>query len=164
MGKGGEIYVLDMGEPIKISYLAEQMIRLSGFAPGEDIMITYTGLRPGEKMFEELFYGSEIKELTDHPKILLARHPGLDWTFLADRIEELELACNIFDEEKLKSLLEQLTPVSGIAAVGQVIPLTKGTCCIRKAVFLLISFKISSATKVTPRKALWTNPDSILKR
>ena len=129
MGKGGEIYVLDMGDPIKISYLAEQMIRLSGFVPGEDIMITYTGLRPGEKMFEELFYGSEIKELTDYPKILLARHPGLDWTFLADRIEELEQACNIFDEERLKSLLDQLTPVSGNRSQQQdkVIPLTKGT-------------------------------------
>ena len=80
MGHGGEIYVLDMGEPIKINYLAEQMIRLSGLIPNEDIDIEYTGLRPGEKMYEELFYDSEIREETQHNKIYIAKHHQLKVT------------------------------------------------------------------------------------
>jgi len=59
MGKGGEIFVLDMGKPVKISELAENMIRLSGLEPSKDIQIEYVGLRPGEKMHEELFYSKE---------------------------------------------------------------------------------------------------------
>ncbi len=79
MGDGGEIFVLDMGEPIKISYLAEQMIRLSGKVPGEDIDIVYTGLRPGEKLYEELFHEKEALQSTPHRKILLARYRTFDW-------------------------------------------------------------------------------------
>ncbi len=71
IGSGGEIFVLDMGEPIKIRYLAEQMIRLSGRELG--IVIDYIGLRPGEKLFEELFYASESLVTTRHPKIRVAR-------------------------------------------------------------------------------------------
>jgi FlaA1/EpsC-like NDP-sugar epimerase len=74
LGSGGEIYVLDMGEPVKITYLAEQLIRLSGKEPGRDIQIVYTGLRPGEKLFEELFHELEPYEQTQHEKIFLA-HP-----------------------------------------------------------------------------------------
>ena len=73
IGDGGEIFVLDMGEPIKIRYLAEQMIRLSGREPGEEIAIEYVGLRPGEKLYEELFYASEELVATRHPKIRVAR-------------------------------------------------------------------------------------------
>lgn len=74
MGQGGEIFVLDMGEPVKIQYLAEQMIKLSGLRIDTDVQITYTGLRPGEKMYEELFYGSEQQVETSHKKIFLAKH------------------------------------------------------------------------------------------
>ena len=66
MGKGGEIFVLDMGQPVKIVYLAEQMVRLSGLILGEDINIEYVGLRPGEKLYEELFYANEEEENTGH--------------------------------------------------------------------------------------------------
>jgi FlaA1/EpsC-like NDP-sugar epimerase len=59
IGQGGETFVLDMGEPVKIRYLAEQMIRLAGREPGRDIQIAFTGLRPGEKLYEELFYAAE---------------------------------------------------------------------------------------------------------
>ena len=112
MSKGGEIYVLDMGKPVKIIYLAEQMIRLSGRMPDQDIKIIFTGLRPGEKLFEELFYVNESKEATDHPKILLARHSEIDWGFLKDKIYELEHMCSIFDEDKLNLLLQELVPAT----------------------------------------------------
>ena len=76
IGEGGETFVLDMGEPVKIRYLAEQMIRLAGREPGRDIRIEYTGLRPGEKLYEELFYAAEAYAPTPHAKIRVAR-PGV---------------------------------------------------------------------------------------
>jgi FlaA1/EpsC-like NDP-sugar epimerase len=111
MGKGGEIFVLDMGKPVKITYLAEQMIKLSGRIPGQDIRIIYTGLRPGEKLYEELFYENESQATTGHQKILLARHSETDWSTFSSKISELEMACSMFDEDKLRSLLEELVPV-----------------------------------------------------
>jgi len=73
MGKGGEIFVFDMGEPVKIAQLADQMIRLSGLIPGKDIKIVYTGLRPGEKLYEELLTEKETTLPTHHPKISKAK-------------------------------------------------------------------------------------------
>src|SRR3972149_2531392 len=126
MGEGGEIYVLDMGEPVKINYLAEQMIKLSGRVPGEEIMIVYTGLRPGEKLFEELFYENEHKDSTVHPKILLARHPAINLEFLPDKLKTMELACNEFDEDKLKALLHELAPeLQSQPQQNNVVPLNK---------------------------------------
>jgi len=78
MGNGGEIFVLDMGDPVKISYLAEQMILLSGKRLNEDVTIKYCGLRPGEKLYEELFYSSERMVATSHQKIFLAKHPAIN--------------------------------------------------------------------------------------
>ncbi|MCU0319634.1 MAG: polysaccharide biosynthesis protein [Flavobacteriales bacterium] len=71
MGNGGEIYVFDMGEPVRIADLAEKMIRLSGLVPGEDIEVVYTGLRPGEKLYEELLATAEDTLKTHHPRILI---------------------------------------------------------------------------------------------
>ena len=88
-GKGGEIFVLDMGEPIKINYLAEQMIRLAGKEPGKDIMIEYIGLRPGEKLFEELFHESEQLAPTEHQKLFKARLRELDWDELSQTMNLL---------------------------------------------------------------------------
>ena len=110
MGDGGEIYVLDMGEPIKISYLAEQMIRLSGKVPGEDIDIVYTGLRPGEKLYEELFHEKEALESTAHAKILLARHREFDWERLGEVMESLAEACVDYNEARMRALLKELVP------------------------------------------------------
>ena len=74
MGKGGEVFVLDMGEPVKISDLAKDLIRLSGLELGKDIDITYSGLRPGEKLFEELLLDEESFEKTSHRKIFICRN------------------------------------------------------------------------------------------
>ena len=110
MGAGGEIFVLDMGEPVKIAYLAEQMIRLSGKVPGEDIDIIYTGLRPGEKLYEELFHEKEALQSTVHEKILLARHREFDWQCLTDIVDGMLIACNQCDEDRLRSLLNEMVP------------------------------------------------------
>ncbi|MEO5702712.1 MAG: nucleoside-diphosphate sugar epimerase/dehydratase [Gammaproteobacteria bacterium] len=110
MGAGGEIYVLDMGEPVSITYLAEQMIRLAGKIPGKDIDIIYTGLRPGEKLYEELFHGQENLSSTEHEKILLAHCREVDWKLLNDVITEMEQACAIYDEPRARELLKKLVP------------------------------------------------------
>ncbi len=110
MGKGGEIYVLDMGEPVTINYLAEQMIRLSGLTPNKEISIEYIGLRPGEKMYEELFYGNERREKTGHNKILLAKHSVINFKDFEIKINEIIDSIEEFDNDKLKDLLKNIVP------------------------------------------------------
>jgi FlaA1/EpsC-like NDP-sugar epimerase len=110
LGSGGEIYVLDMGKPVKITYLAEQLIRLSGKEPGRDIQIVYTGLRPGEKLFEELFHELEPYEHTQHEKIFLAHPRQADWGDLSKDLREAELAVRRYDTKKLKQILLRLVP------------------------------------------------------
>ena len=110
LGDGGEIFVLDMGEPVRIGYLAEQMIRLSGRVPGEDIEIEYTGLRAGEKLYEELFHHREKLEKTAHDKLLLARHRETDWERLNQGIDELARAADAYDEALLLETLEKWVP------------------------------------------------------
>ncbi len=110
MGDGGEIFVLDMGEPLQIGYLAEQMIRLSGKLPDEDIEIKYTGLRPGEKLYEELFYQQEDLLKTEHKKILLARSTDSDWDTIEANMAALQIACDAFDEEQAQAVLYELVP------------------------------------------------------
>jgi FlaA1/EpsC-like NDP-sugar epimerase len=110
MGAGGEIFVLDMGEPIKITYLAEQMIRLSGRTPGADIQIKYIGLRPGEKLYEELFHEKEQLEKTSHNKVLLARYRQVDWSWLSGMLSSMTNACDTLDTQALNQLLNQLVP------------------------------------------------------
>ena len=119
MGKGGEIFVLDMGQPVKVAYLAEQMIRLSGKVPGKDIKIVYTGLRPGEKLFEELFYEQEQLNKTGHKKILLAQSAPADWERLNRLVDAMALACSNYDEATQRVLLRELVPemVEGDGAV-----------------------------------------------
>lgn len=110
MGKGGEIFVLDMGVPVSITYLAEQMIKLSGHEPGEDIEIVYTGLRPGEKLFEELFHESEHLSSTPHKKILLANHRPVEWQGLKLLFKKIRTGADSFDEENLRQLILELVP------------------------------------------------------
>jgi len=101
LGQGGEIFVLDMGAPIKIKYLAEQMIWLSGKIPGEDIDITYTGLRPGEKLYEELFHDQEKMSSTPHSQIFLAQHRPIDWKDVMEHMGHIDRAVGAFDESVL---------------------------------------------------------------
>jgi FlaA1/EpsC-like NDP-sugar epimerase len=110
MGSGGEIYVVEMGEPIKINYLAEQMIRLSGKIPGKDIEIVYSGLRPGEKLYEELFHDQECLTETRHEKILLAQSRHVDWSHIQSIMAEMEAACQSYDEPLCRLLLQKLVP------------------------------------------------------
>ena len=109
-GSGGEIFVLDMGEPIKISYLAEQMIRLAGKVPGQDIHIQYTGLRPGEKLFEELFHSSEQLETTEHEKLFKSSYRQIDWVELTQTLRMLNDACGSHQQDELLVLLKSLVP------------------------------------------------------
>ncbi|MFU8797945.1 MAG: polysaccharide biosynthesis protein [Gammaproteobacteria bacterium] len=110
LAKGGEIFVLDMGEPIKIQYLAEQLIRLSGRLPGKDIAIHYTGLRPGEKLYEELFYQQETLTPTPHPKILQARYNAHDWAQLETALEKFSTACDTYNDIALRKIILELVP------------------------------------------------------
>jgi FlaA1/EpsC-like NDP-sugar epimerase len=119
LGAGGEIFVLDMGEPIKIRYLAEQMIRLAGRVPGDDVEIRYTGLRPGEKLFEELFHDQEALAGTAHDKILLARHRAVAWPELVATLDEMAVACARYDEAALSAALQRLVPELECTEEGQ---------------------------------------------
>ncbi|MDT8319224.1 MAG: nucleoside-diphosphate sugar epimerase/dehydratase [Xanthomonadales bacterium] len=118
LGSGGEIYVLDMGEPVKITYLAEQLIRLSGKEPGKDIQIVFTGLRPGEKLFEELFHELEPYEQTQHEKIFLAHPRQADWEDLSSALREAELAVRRYDTKKVKEALLRLVPELANSSIG----------------------------------------------
>lgn len=111
IGKGGEIFVLDMGEQIKVIDMAKNLIRLSGFIPDEDIKIVYTGLRPGEKLYEELFDISESSEPTVHEKIFMARGNGIqDMAELNRVIMEIKRLSDTGDITGIINRLKELTP------------------------------------------------------
>ena len=106
----GGIYVLDMGDPVRIDYLAEQMIRLSGKEPGKDIEIQYVGLRPGEKLYEELFYEDEAKETTANDKVFRARHASADWRMVRQVVTRLEQSLDTAGDGDIKRMLAELVP------------------------------------------------------
>ncbi len=115
-GTGGQIYLLDMGEPVKIVDLARQMITLSGFRPGEDIDIHFTGIRPGEKLFEELRTEGEDLEPTVHPKVMVWKHRPTPQEEINKAIEELGSLQNSMDRSaivaKFKSIVPEYTPLN----------------------------------------------------
>jgi FlaA1/EpsC-like NDP-sugar epimerase len=110
IGRGGEIFVLDMGQPVRISDLAEQMIRLSGLQPGRDIKIVYAGMRPGEKLHEELFYAREMRRSTKYPKLLLADNCSADWASFSSNLARLERALEARDLDATMKLLMLMVP------------------------------------------------------
>lgn len=105
MGKGGEIFIFDMGESIKIFDLAKKMIQLSGLILDKDIRIVYTGLRPGEKLFEELLANEENTLPTHHKKIMVAKVKEYDYDIIANSIDEL---ISLFDKQDNKSIVRKM--------------------------------------------------------
>jgi len=111
MGQGGEVFVLDMGKPIKILDLAREMIRLSGFEPDVDIPIVYTGIRPGEKLFEELLTAQEYAVATSSNKIFVAKLSPADRGLLSDSLEKLGLEVNgAAKKDEILKILKKLIP------------------------------------------------------
>ncbi len=109
LGLGGEVFVLDMGEPVRIVDLATDLIRLCGYEPGKDIEIKFSGIRPGEKLYEEMFFHEENALPTDHPKVLRAKKAGLP-EGLVRRIERLADAAQTSSETELREMLIALVP------------------------------------------------------
>lgn len=114
----GKIFVLDMGEPVRIVDLAHQMIRLAGLRPGRDITIELIGLRPGEKLHEELFHPAEPLVATANPAIRLAAPRTADYAMLARSIDELEENARARREERVLQLVERLVPEYRRIAAG----------------------------------------------
>jgi FlaA1/EpsC-like NDP-sugar epimerase len=110
MGRGGEIFLLDMGAPVKIVYLAEELIRLSGLKPYEDIDIIFTGLRPGEKLFEELLLDSEGIMATSHEKIRVAKACPVQHENLLKKLERLNGFARQMDLEGVITALGEIVP------------------------------------------------------
>lgn len=116
MAEGGEIFVLDMGEPVKILDLAKNLIRLSGFEPYEDIDIEITGLRPGEKLYEELLLNEEGLEATKHNKIYIAKPLHIDYELLERELEILkQKVYKSSDSNEIKEYVKVLVPTYKMA-------------------------------------------------
>ena len=107
--KGGEIFVLEMGEPVKIDDMARNLIRLSGYTPDVDIKIVYTGLRPGEKLYEELLMGEEGLQETENKKIHIGRPIEMDDEWFREKLKELEAACNS-ETDRIRELVSEVVP------------------------------------------------------
>lgn len=124
MGQGGDVFVLDMGSPVKIADLAEKMIRLSGLSvrdestPHGDIAIEFTGLRPGEKLYEELLIGEDVKP-TEHPMIMRAEEDMLPWEELKVRLQALLAAVDEDDYARVRMLLRET--VHGYVPEGEIV-------------------------------------------
>lgn len=110
MGKGGEVFVLDMGKPVKILDLARDMIRLSGFEPDKDMPIVFTGIRPGEKLFEELLGAEEGTQKTEHKKIFSANLEPMNEDQLMVALQQLEQAVLAQDGLAVVTALQQALP------------------------------------------------------
>lgn len=113
MGEGGDVFVLDMGEPVRIIDLARRMVHLCGLevksetTPEGTIEINHVGLRPGEKLYEELLIGDNV-EGTSHPLIMRAQESEIPWDRLQQTLQQLDAACSAFDHQQVRALLQQL--------------------------------------------------------
>src|SRR4030095_16702316 len=127
LGNGGEIFLLDMGEPVKITDLARRLISLTGLQPDKDVEIVFTGLRPGEKLHEELYWQGEGIVPTENKKITMWKPNGLDTTTLFSQLTELEKSIEANDLGRAMATLGDLVPEAkiGIGAGPQAVPRTK---------------------------------------
>ncbi len=111
IGEGGEIFVLDMGESVLIKDIATELIKLSGFTPDVDIPIEYIGLRPGEKMFEELITKGENITDSPHEKIMILKNPiSYGWNKILAESEKIVEISQLYDSELIKKKLTKLVP------------------------------------------------------
>ena len=110
LGHGGELFMLDMGEPVRIVDLARDMIRLSGLQEGTDIAIEFTGVRPGEKLYEEMFFTHEVAQPTEHPKVLRARNGHHEVCSAVTISRLIDSAINDVGNDALKMILKELVP------------------------------------------------------
>ena len=107
--KGGEIFVLDMGEPVRIDDMARNLIRLSGYTPDVDIMVEYTGLRPGEKLFEELLMDEEGLQDTENKLIHIGKPIEMDDEWFKAKLKQLDEAA-YREEQSMKSIVAEIVP------------------------------------------------------
>jgi FlaA1/EpsC-like NDP-sugar epimerase len=131
MGNGGEVFILHMGEPVSIFQLAEALISLSGLKPHQDIRIVETGMRPGEKLYEELKFESEETLPTSHPKIFIHKISTLERAAVEFALERLTQLVNDRDEDGLRRFLNELIPEATIAS-------TNGSEIVRKEQVLAV--------------------------
>jgi len=109
MGRNGEIFVLDMGQPVKIADLINDIIRMHGLVRGQDIDVKETGMRPGEKLHEELYFANEKVSPSTHPKIFVAdQHADVPWDWLQTQLANLDQLCNAGDPESARTALMEL--------------------------------------------------------
>lgn len=110
MGKGGEIFIFDMGESVRILDVAKKMVKLSGLQLGKDIQISFTGLRPGEKLYEELLATTENTQATHHEKIMIAKVRAYDYDQVSQQLVNLKQVLNLGDETRIVTKIKELVP------------------------------------------------------
>lgn len=110
MGNGGEIFIFDMGESVKILDVAKKMVKLSGLTLGKDIQITFTGLRPGEKLYEELLNVQENTVPTHHPKIMIAKVRAYDYDQIAQQLVVLRQLLNTGEDQRIVTKIKEIVP------------------------------------------------------
>jgi FlaA1/EpsC-like NDP-sugar epimerase len=110
MGKGGEIFLLEMGKALRIADLAKDLIQLYGYDVGKDIVIQYTGLRPGEKLYEELYSDTELILETAHKSIMILQSSCDDPQRLQQQLEKLFNLSDSYDHERIKKMLQEIVP------------------------------------------------------
>jgi FlaA1/EpsC-like NDP-sugar epimerase len=110
MAKGGEIFILDMGEPVKILDLAKNLIQLSGFKPYEDIQIEIIGLRPGEKLYEELLLNRDSNIATKHEKIFTEKPEEIDQEIIEDFLNNIKVKIPTLEDQEVKEEIKKIVP------------------------------------------------------